>query len=348
MTPRRRHPAEEFISPREMNAEWKKGKFRKAYLLFGEDIAAKGLATEALREAVNPGDFGYSEFSGESDDQAGPIVSDCSTPPMLSDRRLVVVRNVKFSAAGRKIIADYLRNPLETTTLLLIYADAKVPSWKEQERDILITGTTAAGAVVQFRPLTEGEAVGRLRKEAERAGFELSREAAEFLVEEAGSEWGILRGELEKLKLFVKGRKEAGLKEAAACLGYRQETGPFELQGHLTRRETLRALDCLRRLLREGNEPIPVLMKIKWALNRQLKAKRMLKAGEPENAIFKACRVNRRFDSDFVRVTGRANEMRLIRALKACLETEVALKSKAWLDPGVELEHLVLRVCGKK
>lgn len=330
------------LTPKALGLEWQRGEYRPAYYLFGEDIGSKSLAIQTLRRFLKSDDFNTSDYSGDSDDQANDIVATCSTPPMFSDRRLVIVRNVRLGAGGRKKIADYLRTPLDTTILVLVSGDRKPAS-----RDALAAGVEALGGVVLFKPLRAGEAVDRLRDAARRSGFELDSDAADFLVEETGGVWGILRAELEKVRLFISGKSSAGLADVRTCLGYSRETNPFELSRSIERRETVKSLTLLRGRLKEGESPFALLHKIKLSVRKQLKAKRMAKSGATTEQIFRELRLQKYYDRDFLERASRIGEGALMKSLRDCLDTEVSLKSKTWLEPAIELEQLVLKVCGK-
>lgn len=330
------------LSPKSLFQEWKGGAFRPAYLFCGEDAGSKQAAVETLRELLRADAFNSHDFPGSLDAQAAEIASACATPPMFSARRVVIVRNAEFAAAGRRILADYLRSPLETTTLVLLSGEAKA-----DPKDAIAMGVAALGGVVLFKALAEGEAVARLRDEARRGGFELEAAAAELLVSEAGGNWGILRAELEKLRLFVAGKQKAGVEDAAACLGYRKEANPFELARMVQRRKAPEALALLRRMLEEDEKPFALLAKITGALSQQLRAKRLAKSGVPPDQIFRELRVNKYYNADFLKLAAETGEASLIRGLRACLDAETALKSSSWLEPKIELESLVLKVCGK-
>ncbi|MFA5140836.1 MAG: DNA polymerase III subunit delta [Elusimicrobiota bacterium] len=325
-------------SGKELAQAWKKGDFKYVYLWLGEDLAAKSLAVTELKEALQPGDLDYAEFSGAEDAHVPEIISACQTPPMFSRRRMVVVRDADFGAAAKRDLAAHLKSPADTAVLVLLSEEKRFDF-----KDPLAVAVEKLGGLANFKALGEGEAVSRLQQEAARAGFELCADAAELLVSEAGSEWGILRGELEKVRLYVEGRGKAGAEEVAACLGYRRQTGPFELQNAIEERNARKALALVRRLLREeGEDPFAVYNQVKNAVSRQFKVKRLAAAGKTPDEINRESRVPV-FRQPLV---GKLSDLSLQRALKACLEAEVSLKSESWLSPEVELQRLVLRICG--
>lgn len=321
--------------------EWQAGKFRPVYYLFGAESAAKTDAVLKLKELLKPDDFNLREFTGDPASQAPAAVSECLTLPVLAQRRLVIVRSPKIPAEARTVFAEYLRSPSPTTTLVLLSEDKK-----PEKRDALAAAAAAAGAVVIFAPLSPEEAVERLRAEARQAGKALAPEAAELLVGEAGTDWSILNGELEKLLLFAGKADEIGVDAVLTCLGHRQSADPWALEKLIQSRD-LKA--CLAYLADSftGAKPDEIvfrsLAQVRGGFLKQLKAKRMLQAGLSRRDI--EVRVRIFYDGGFFSRLDRVTEGRLRRDLRRCLEVETDLKSKSWLDAKLELERLVVELC---
>lgn len=329
------------LRPPELLKEWQAGKFRPVYYLFGEEAAAKFDAVQTLKALFKADDFNLFEFSGDPNAEAGAIVSEAMTLPVFSDRRLVVVRSPKIPAEARAAFADYLRSPSPTTTLVLLSDDRR-----PDKKDALAAAAAAAGAVGLFAPLGEGEAAERLIAEAKKAGKTLAPEAAEAIVGEAGTDWGILSGELEKLVLFTGAETAIGPAAALQCLGYRKSADPWAFERLIQSRDLKACLTQLAELFADGKPDEVVfrsLAQIRGAYLKQLKAKRMLKAGLAPREIEQKLRVF--YDNGFFARAQRATEERLRRDLRRCLEVETDLKSKAWLDAKLELERLVVELC---
>lgn len=332
------------LKPAQLTQEWKAGKFRPVYYLFGDErSSAKADALAELKSFLKPTPFNIAEFTGEIESQAAAIVSEALTLPSFSDRRLVIVHSPKLLAGARAAFADYLKNPLPSTTLVLLCDDAK-----PDQRDALYKAASAAGAACAFVPMKDEEAIERLQAEARRAGKTLSGEAAGLLIAEAGADWGVLRQELDKALLFAGERKELGREDILACLGYRKSADPYALPRLVQARDLKASLAQLRRLLQEPKpEEFKILGQISRAVQAQLKAKLMLRAGKSDAELFGPLRLQPYYDRDFPGIVKRFSEARLRRDLKRCLRAEVDLKSKTWLDPKVELELLVVDLCPK-
>ena len=322
--------------------DWARGAYKPVYYLFGEDEPAKGLFIDELKKRLAVDDFNLTELSGESDEAAGEAVNAAATPPMFSERRLVVVRRADFGAPALRTLAEYLRDPLASTVLVL----ASTAGWPDG-KDPAAAAARSVGAVVSFRAMTADDAARRLKDEAKKMGFTLAPEAAELMVEESGSEWGVLRAELEKVALFVKDKGAASPEDAAACLGWRKRANVWDLPRAVQKRDAAAALDLVRGLIEEGEDAYSLLPRIRGALNAQLKAKRLLKAGVPPDQAFFKLGLKKGWDAGFFDWTSKVKEPQLIKALRACLDVEADLKSKSWLDGDIELENLVLKACGK-
>jgi DNA polymerase-3 subunit delta len=329
------------LRPPALLKEWQAGQFRPVYLFFGEESAAKVDAVLKLKELFKADDFNLREFSGEPNSEAPSAVAEAMTLPVFSDRRLVIVRSPKLPAEARAIYADYLKSPSPTTTLVLLSEDRR-----PDKKDALANAAAAAGAACIFSPLTEEEAASALTAEAKKAGKTLAPEAAEALIGEAGTDWGILAGELEKLVLFVGAGSVIDAAAALQCLGYRKSADPWVFEKLIQARDLKACLGQLAEMFVDGKPDEVVfraLAQARGAYLKQLKAKRMLKAGLAQRDIETRLRIF--YDNAFFARAQRVSEERLRRDLRRCLEVETDLKSKSWLSPKLELERLVVELC---
>ncbi len=332
------------LRPAELFKRWKAGQFVPVYYLIGEELAAKAEALSKLKELFGADDFNRSEFTGNTDDDAASAVSEAMTLPAFSDRRLVLFKNPKIPAGAKAAFSAYLKDPLKSTTLVL-FCDDKKPDYK----DALVKAVDALGGLCVFAPLGEEEARERLLSEAKRLGKTMSQEAAAVLVSEAGSDWGVLSQELEKVALFVNKSAEIGPDDVLACLGYRKAANPWAISDLIERRDLKGALNQLQGLMKEGKpdeQARAALYKIRDVVSRQLKARRMQSAKASPDQIARAARLfNPYYAREFLARVAKLSEPRLRRDLKRCVETETALNSKSWLDARVEVERLVIDVC---
>ncbi len=329
------------LKPSDLAAEWKAGKFRPVYYLFGEESASKADSILKLKALFKPDDFNLCEFSGDPNSEHSTIISEALTLPVFADKRLVIVRSPKIPAEARAAFAEYLKSPSPTTTLVLQSEDRR-----PDKKDALANAAAAAGAVCIFSPLTDEEAVERLLAEAKKAGKNLDPAAAAALTEQAGTDWGILSGELEKALLFAGTSTEIGMDAVSANIGFRKATDPWAFERLVSARDLKACLKYLSEAFADAKPDEVVfrsLAQARAAYLKQLKAKRMLKAGLAPREIEMKLRIF--YDRDFFTRAQRVTEERLRRDLRRLLEVETDLKSKAWLDAKIEFEGVVVELC---
>ena len=332
------------LRPVELLKRWKAGQFAPVYYMLGEEASAKTQAIAQLKELFKADDFNLREFSGDVDQEAPVIVSEAMTLPVFSDKRLILVKNPKIPAAAKAAFVEYLKDPLKSTTLVLLGDDRK-----PDPKDPLAKAAGSLGGLCLFAPMGEEDARAKLATEAKRHGKTLSPEASVVLVSEAGTEWSILSQELEKLVLFVDKSPEILADDVLACLGYRKAANPWTIGDLVERRDLKGALTQLQSLLKDGKpdeQARATLYKIRDVVSRQLKARRLQRAQVPAEQIARTVRLfNSRHAHEFLTRTARLSEARLRRDLKRCVRTETDLNSKSWLDPRVEVEQLLIDVC---
>lgn len=322
--------------------EWKAGKFKPVYYLFGEEPTARLEALVELKAAFNADPFNFRELEITTAETSAAAVAEASTLPVFAQKRLVIVKNPRIPAEARAALMEYLKDPLPSTTLVLL-SEEKKPDAK----DALTAAAARAGALVVFAPMRDEEAARRLQEEARKLGKGMTEDAAETLVAEAGTEWGLLLQELEKALLFAQGR-QVTREDVLACLGYRKAADPFLLARLIQERKLKESLAHFRRLLGEGKrdeQSFRALAQTSGAVLKQLKAKRLLRAGKSSDEVFRALRLHPYWDRGYLETLGKFRETRLKRDLRLCVETEAALKSQPWLDPAVEVERLIAELC---
>ena len=124
--------------------------------------------------------------------------------PFLGSWRLVRVDGLcgRFQRGGRRGLGEWegLGDALTSlpTTTLLVFTDDAVNA-----RNPIRAQIEAIGEVREFAPLREREALGWLREQVRERGLDLTRGAANALVERAAGDRGVLTGAVEKLSLYA-------------------------------------------------------------------------------------------------------------------------------------------------
>lgn len=201
MPPRASAPAKDASPLRVVQAAVQTRQFDPAYYLHGDDDYLKeGAIRDLLDAALDPGtrDFNY-ELRQGADLDAETLGSLLGTPPMLAERRAVVVRDVgALKKAARTQLDRYLQRPASDTLLLLVSpAGAKVDA-------MLASHTTS----LNFEPLSPERVRRWIAHHASSAlNVSIAEDAIQLLQQAVGNDLHLLAGELDKCASFVLGAR---------------------------------------------------------------------------------------------------------------------------------------------
>lgn len=166
------------------------------FYLHGADDFRKDLAARALVDAhVDPAtrDFNLDQVRG-GDLTMETLASLLGTPPLIADRRVVLIREAEglaTNARARDLLLDTARNPPRGLVLVLTATPTKAAFYEQLKK---------AARSADFSTLRDADVPGWLMDRArEEHGRVLDENAAVSLAGGLGSDLGLLARELEKL-----------------------------------------------------------------------------------------------------------------------------------------------------
>ncbi|MCH8812445.1 MAG: DNA polymerase III subunit delta [Gemmatimonadetes bacterium] len=226
------------------------------FFLYGEDEHRKAEAVQALVEAhLDPGtrDFNL-DIIEASDVSVDDLARILATPPMMAERRVVVVKGTEVfagAARSRDLILGLVENPLPDLALIL---SARIPERsKAKFYQTLIKRTQS----VEFPGIAPEDVPGWLMEEADaRFGATLEPDAARALGQAIGTDLGILSREIEKLTAVAGAESRITLEHvrAAGIVLLKQDRWKwFDLVGARRFRE---AVAGVRVLLNQGESGV--------------------------------------------------------------------------------------------
>jgi DNA polymerase-3 subunit delta len=180
-----------------LHAALKKRVFDPVYYLFGEDDFLKdSRSRELIDAAVDPStrDFNLEVRRASELDPEG-LDALLGTPPMLADRRVVVLRDIdKLKKGARTVLDRYLMRPAPDTVLVMI-----APSGAKPDK-----GLSERATALEFSPLTGDRLPRWVTHHAETVlKRAIAPEAVTLLVEAVGNDLAQLAVELEKLASYA-------------------------------------------------------------------------------------------------------------------------------------------------
>jgi DNA polymerase-3 subunit delta len=329
--------------------------FAPVYYFHGaEDYLKEESLRQLIDAAVDPAtrDFNL-EMLRASEVDGGTLGSLLGTPPMMADRRVVVLRDVgALRKESRRVLEQYLQSPASDVVLVLV-----APGGTKEDR-LLLERATA----IEFEALS-GKRVPKwiTYYATHNLGCEITPEAVTLLQNAVGTELAQLRVELDKLASFAAGGERPVIDEEAvsAIVGVRRGETLGDLLDAVAGRQAPRALDLLPHVLQQ---PKSSAVTIVMALTTQMLAlawgRTRRDHGTPasrmENEFFGLLKESGssftgRSWGDAVRAWARAidhwNTTDLDSAIAALLATDVALKESRVSSDEQLLQSLLLTLC---
>ncbi len=307
------------------------------YLIIGEEDLLRDSAVAALKAAVlgDGADFNYDLFYGD-EASGGDIVTCASEIPVFAERRLVIVKVAeKLSARESEALLGYVKNPVETTTLVFV-------THKLDGRLKFSQALTRAAISIDCAPLRDAQLGPWVSRDAERLGLRLEESATQLLKEVSGGSLYGVRRELEKLAAYVPAGRPVAASDVQALRGMEAGASVFDLTGAIADADHGRVLSILARNLEAGEAPLRILGSLAWQYRRLWKAKELLKSSGREGEAAR----NLRVDPGQVRAfLGRFSDGHLQAALQLFLEADARLKGGSSGHPRMVMERLLMRLC---
>jgi DNA polymerase-3 subunit delta len=240
------------------------------YLVRGDDPSlVRDAVTRLVDSLVGEGDKGLlvEELAGD-DYELAALVDAAQTLPFLTDRRVVVGRDVHRFTTNDSVapLVAYLQNPLDTTDLVLVWETGRLPkpltdvvkACGGERIDAGVGGT----ARLQKAWLSEQLAAAPVR---------LDSRAADLVASRLGEDVNRLSGLLAILASTHGEGAKLGEDDVAPYLGEAGSIAPWELTDSIDRGDVAGALARLHRTLGAGDRhPLQVMATLHGHYGRML------------------------------------------------------------------------------
>ena len=171
----------------------KTGKFKNAYLLFGEEAYLKIQYKEKLIHALNPDDdtMNFTKYEGKGI-EVREMIDLCETMPFFADHRVVLVENSGFFKNKCDELADYMKTLPDY--LRLVFVEEEV-----DKRSRMYKAVKNCGRIVEFAKQDEKTLMRWAAGILAREGRKITTRDMELFLTKTGTDMGNIRMELDKL-----------------------------------------------------------------------------------------------------------------------------------------------------
>ncbi len=280
------------------------------------------------------------ELSGE-EYAIEELVDAAQTPPFLTDRRVVVGRQLgRFNAGDLGPLTSYLADPSPTTDLVLEWGSGRIPK--------ALTDAVAAAGGTKTATGAPGNARGRrdwFDQRFEEAPVVLDARARRLIVEHLGEDVGRLTGLLSTLAGACGPGTSLGESDVAPFLGVEGSVPPWDLTDAIDGGDLSGAVGTLQRMFDGGaRHPLQVMASLHGHYERMLRLDGAPVSGEKDAAALLGMKGSTFPAKKALTQTRRLGSAGVARAISLLGTADLDLRGNSGLDGRAVLEVLVARL----
>ena len=257
----------------------KTGKFKNAYLLFGEEAYLKIQYKEKLIQALNPDDdtMNFTKYEGKGI-EVREMIDLCETMPFFADHRVVLVENSGFFKNKCDELADYMKTLPDY--LRLVFVEEEV-----DKRSRMYKAVKNCGRIVEFAKQDEKTLMRWAAGILAREGRKITTRDMELFLTKTGTDMGNIRMELEKLISYTVGRDVVTAADIQAGCTTQTTNKIFDMVRAVTEKNQKRALDLYYDLLTLREPPMRILFLLAKQFRQICLTKKMSQEGLSQTEI---------------------------------------------------------------
>lgn len=323
--------------------ELKGGTVRNVYCFYGPEAYIRRSAVAALEKKVlMPGLEGMNETILLAP-TAQQIIESSETLPMMSDRRLVIVRDCALAGSGKAKdetqesarLCEYLKNVPESTCLVFDLGDGVDKRKKLSQALLKMPGA------VSFDALDDAQLAKWMNQTLRPFGKKMDRTACETLAFTSGRDLTLLSGELQKLAAYVGERAEIGAQDIERIATHTAECTVFAMVDAISDGKAQEAFSLLGVLLQGGEQRIGILAMITRHYRQMMHLSALMRERVPQPQQAKLLGVPPFALTRLSRQVGRRSFETLRSCVDWCVQADYDIKRGAMREEAA-LDRLML------
>ncbi|WP_411953492.1 DNA polymerase III subunit delta [Alkalibacillus sp. S2W] len=327
--------------------EQKKTTVAPIYLLYGDEPFFIQQSTEKIINQIREKDPEVDQQNYDMETvSVQEAIHDAETFPFFSEHKIVSLNRASFLTGQAKseiehdldVLTEYVKQPTEFTTLIII-----APYEKLDQRRKIVKTLKEYGELIDCSPPDLRQMNDVIKQMADSFELSLSEPVIDLLVERVGDHLEALQSELHKLSLYF-GTSDVNYNEAEPLVSTYAETSTFALIDALVDNRLGEALNILKALRKQNEEPIALLALITSQIRLILQCKLLKRRGYQQQQIAKQMRVHPYAVKMALKRERAFSETTLKSALSIGAETDEKLKTgqmDKWLSIEMYLQSIM-------
>ena len=200
------------------------------YILMGEETFYIDRLVEAFENHIIPEsdrDFNQTVFYG-NDSDIDVIVATCQQFPVMSDRRLVILKEAQTMHQAKSQIdklAPYISRPNGATIFVVVFKGDNLTSTSK----VIKAGAASKSTVFKSEAVKEWQLGSHIKDYCSSIGFSIEEKATAMLCDYIGGPLSKVFGEINKLSMIKGGDKKITASDIEAHIGISKDYNNFEL-----------------------------------------------------------------------------------------------------------------------
>lgn len=322
-----------------INEDIKEGKFKRAYLLFGEEDYLKKNYKDKLIKAVSGEDTMNSSFYEGKGINTKSVIDMAETMPFLAEYRLMLMEDTGLFKSGGEDLAEYMKNVPETTVFLFVESAV-------DKRSKMYKAVKANGYICELERQDEKSLGIWAAKIIAASGKRITQNNMNYLLGKVGTDMETLSTEIEKLISYSLEKEIIEKQDIDAVCTTQLSVKIFDMIDAISEKNQKKTLDSYYDLIATKEPPMRILYMITRQFNLMLQAKDLNSRGMSRDQIAKAMGVQAFIAGKSINQSKNFTIADLKNGLAESVLTEEMIKSGR-MDENIGVEMLLVKYSHK-
>lgn len=309
------------IPHEQVEEDLRQQKFSPVYLFFGEeDFLIEQTVDLLIKQALDETAKSFNlDIVQGSDVDAKDIVSLASAYPMMSERRVVVVREID-RLADKEPLIPFIENPSPTTLFVLISekADFRLKFYKSLQTHAV---------VVRFNQLYEDKIPMWIENRIVKLGKKITSEACQLLQSHVGRSLREIQNEIDKLFIYIGDKKLIDVDDVNAVVGTSKRYNIFELQKAIGKKDIATAQEIMERMMDAGEYPVSMIVMLTKYFQKLWLIPEVNRKGLSEYQLASMLGIKQYFLKEYIEAARNYSSIQITKCFATLLEADETLKS---------------------
>ena len=268
-----------------------------------------------------------------SDNDSETIVNSALSVPMLSDKKVIIVRDYD-KINDSKALRHYFEHPSQSTILILISNSI------DKRKTIFSLVSKTGGALIKCENLKRDELSLWVKNKFHTYGKNIKDSAIDILFSLKGDSLQNVYTEIEKIVTFVSDKNNIEEDDIFSIIGSTKELNVFELSKLIVAGQKNNAVIMLNQLIDQNTEPLLIVNLLARHFILLWKIKNLKLINKNGSEIASAIQMNPYFVNDYISQSDKFSIIKLEKCISSLKEADTQLKSVN-LPKKIILDNLV-------